>query len=123
MADTYIERQVRAIREIAVDPKTREKAWDLTRPANYAVRPVRRVIDGDCDFTEWGTLYELSFDPPSADVRRRWGKDVWSPIVIGQYDSPAEAFKTLTARSEALDGDDCADWVGCGVPAPKGFVP
>lgn len=123
MGESYIEEQVRRIREIAVDPKTRIKAWDLTRPTNYSVRPVRVVVDGDCDFTEWGTLYELAFDPPSSEVRRRWGKDAWSPISIGQYDTPAEAFRTLTARSEALDGYDCEDWAGCGVPAPKGFVP
>ena len=104
------------IRRMAVELDTRERAVQLTNPANYIIRRVRTVVDGDCDFTEWGTRYTLYF-APMADG------DISSIATVAQFESIAAADRHLTERAEALNGADCIDWAFCGIAAPEHFKP
>ena len=103
------------IRKLAMTPgDDRRRAVQFTDPKHYTIRRIRVIVDGDCDFTEWGTAYEVVCELASRG--RGW-------VTVGRFDSLTEADGHITEREQALDGDDCKEWVYCGIPCPEGFVP
>lgn len=104
------------IRRMAMDLSTREQAVKLTNPANYMIRRVRTVVDGDYDFTEWGTRYNVYFAPMEKGI-------IAQVFPVDVFETIAQADKHLTERAEALNGKDCIGWAFCGVAAPSSFAP
>ncbi len=82
------------IRKVA---KTKpESARDLINTYNYTIRRVRVVIDCDCDFTELGDRYRVSFEMP----------DSGNSFIIQDFDTVTEAATLIEAIGRALDTSD-----------------